>query len=172
MIKLFGPEILGAFIAVVLQAYIAPYTEIGYAIPNFCLVYAVSYTVASRRTNVMFMPFLLGLAADFLGQGPVGAYAFVTLCACFIASRVVALFGNGTPTVPVLSIALVLFGANVLYAAIYIACGWNVAFGEAFVLRCLPVGLYDTVIALILYPFLRFALRFTAEDDVVLTSLV
>lgn len=170
MIAMFAPEVIGAILAVVLQAIVAPYLAIGYAMPNLILAFAVAYSVASRRTTVCIMPFLAGLAYDLLGSGPVGAMALLTLVACFVATNVIARFGDDSPFMPVASIIVVIFLADILYGVIAVTCGWDVGLGEALLYRSLPCGLYDTVVALVMYPLCRFILR-PKPSEMDLTSI-
>lgn len=165
------PEIVGSVIVIFLQAVLAPYMEVGFAIPNLTLAFALAFAVAYNRPYVTCMPFLLGLSFDLLGSGPVGAFALITLLAAYVATRIPLLLQSETFVVPVLSIILVTLAANVLYAGVCVACGWNVSFAEALVLRSLPAWLYDTVIALVLYPVLRFA-AIRKEADAQFSSLV
>lgn len=159
MIAMFAPEIIGTIVAIILQAVLAPYLAIGSAVPNLLLAFAVAYAVASRRTTVCIMPFVAGLAYDLLGSGPVGAMALLTLAACFAATNLVMRFGDDSPFMPVVSIVGVIFLANILYAVLCTTCGWDVGLGEALLNRSLPTGLYDTVVALVMYPLCRFILR-------------
>ena len=72
----FIPEILCTVVVLILQVVIAPAIGIGYGLPNFVLAFCVAFAVASRRTNVVVMPFLAGLAFDLLGTGPVPCFVW------------------------------------------------------------------------------------------------
>lgn len=159
MIAAFASEIIGAIIAIVLQAIIAPYLAIGSVVPNIALAFAVGFAVASRRTNVCLMPFLVGLAYDLLGSGPVGGMALLCMAAALLAPNLVARFGDDSPFMPIASLVLVIFLADVLYAVVCVTCGWDVGLGEALLYRSLPGWLYDTVVALVVYALCRFILR-------------
>ncbi len=155
----FVPEILCALVALILQVVIAPAIGIGYALPNFVLAFCVAFAVASRRTDVVVMPFLAGLAFDLLGTGPVGAFALLCLVASGAAALLFARMDNDTLFIPLACICLCILGAELLYACICVTCGWHVGLGEALLYRSLPNFLYDTVIALVMYPLLRLLLR-------------
>lgn len=159
MIAMFAPELIGCIVVIILQAVVAPYLVIGLAVPNLILSFAVAYAVASRRTTVCIMPFIAGLAYDLLGSGPVGAMALLTMIACLVATNLVARFGHDAFFMPIVSIIGVIFLVHILYAVICVTCGWNVGLGEALLYRSLPGGLYDTVVALVMYPLCRFILR-------------
>lgn len=156
MIAAFVPEIIGVLIAFVMQAVVAPYLAIGLVVPNVLLAYAVAFSVASERTTVSIMPFIAGLAFDLLGSGPVGGMALLTLVVCFASTFIVARFGDGSLFMPIVTIIAAIFLADILYAFICVTCGWDVGLGEALLHRSLPCGLYDTVIALLIYTLCRF----------------
>lgn len=166
----FGMETAGAVIAVLLQAIVAPYLAIGPALPNIALAFALAYAAASQRTNVVLMPFLVGLAYDLLGSGPVGGMALLALLAAILIQALIARFGNGTFFVPVASIVIALFLVNVLYALVCTTCGADVGLGEALLYRSLPAWAYDTVAALVIYPLIRFFLR-PKPQELDLTSI-
>lgn len=170
MLARFAPEIIGAVVALVLQAIVAPYLAIGYAVPNLALAFALAYSVASRRTDVCVMPFLVGFAFDLFGSGPVGGMALLCLIGCIAATNLTARFGNDTVFIPVVSIVLVVFFTEVLYALVCVTCGWDVGLGEALLYRSLPGWAYDTVVTLVIYPLCRFVLR-PKPDEMDLTSL-
>lgn len=170
MMAAFGIEVAGAVIAVLLQAIVAPYLAIGSALPNLALAFALAYAVASRRTNVVLMPFLVGLAYDLLGSGPVGGMALLALLAAIGAQMLTARFGNDTFFMPVASLIIMLLVANLLYAVVCITCGSDVGLGEALLYRSLPAWAYDTVAALVIYPLIRFLLR-PKPQELDLTSI-
>lgn len=159
MIAAFAPEIIGAVLVVLLQAIVAPYLAIGLIVPNMALAFAVAYPVAARRADACLMPFLVGLAYDLLGSGPVGGMALLCLLASLLATNVTARFGDGSFFMPVASIAAAIFLADVLYAFICLTSGVDVGLGEALLYRSLPAFAYDTVMALVIYPLCRFILR-------------
>ncbi len=170
MIAAFSSEIICAVVAIILQAVVAPYLAIGFAVPNIALAFAVAFSAASRRTTICIMPFLVGLAYDLLGSGPVGAMALLSLLASIVAVNLVVRFENGTPFVPIAALCIVILGADLLYAVICVTCGWDVGLGEALLTRSLPSWAYDTVMAVILYPLCRFILR-PKPDEMDLTSI-
>ncbi len=158
----FIPEILCTLVVLILQVVIAPAIGIGYGLPNFVLAFCVAFAVASRRTNVVVMPFLAGLAFDLLGTGPVGGFALLCLVASGVAALLYDRMDNDTLFIPLACICICILGAEVLYACICVTCGWHVGLGEALLYRSLPNFLYDTVIALVMYPLLRLLLRRTS----------
>lgn len=171
MIARFAPTIALSVVAIALQAIVAPYLTIGYATPNIALAFAVAYTAASRRTSVCIMPFLVGLAYDLIGSGPVGAMALLTLASCVAVSFISARFGNDTAFIPLASACIAILIANILYAVICVTCGSaDVGLGEAVLYRSLPAWLYDTVVALVFYPLCRFILQ-PKPDEMDVTSI-
>ncbi len=160
------PLAIGACVAVVLQAAIAPNIQVMAATPNFMLAYVVAIAVANARNAGYIMPFLCGLAYDLMGSGPVGAMAFVCVAVTFVASMAFQAFDNETMFIPVLLIVIFAFLSDVAYGLLMIACGIDVGLLEALVSISLPCGLYDTVLALIAFPLvLRFALRGKRQNE-------
>lgn len=161
-----GLQVVCAVVVVLLQAIAAPYLGIGYAIPNFALALALAYPVASRDPHVIIMPFAVGLMYDLLGSGPVGACALICTLSSLFAVFVCERMDNDTAFIPLAVICVVVLVAEILYACLCVACGWDVGLGEALLWRALPAWLYDTVIAVIIYFILRLILvRHARKED-------
>lgn len=164
MMSRFVPEVICTVIVLLLQVMIAPAMSIGLITPNFVLSFCVAFAVASRRPNVVVMPFVAGLLFDLMGTGPVGAFAL--LCLVFSGLAVLLFFrmDNDTLFIPLVCICICILGADVLYSCICVTCGWHVGLGEALLYRSLPSFLYDTVVALVMYPLLRLILKRTDRN--------
>lgn len=149
------PYIIGAIIAVLLQVIVAPNIQVFDAVPNFILCYVLACAVANPRGTGYIAPFILGLIYDLIGIGPLGSMALVCVVAVFIAKAALNALDTDTLIFPVVAIAIVCFLAELGYGLLLMACGMNVSFLEALTRVCLPCGLYDTVIALIVFPLAR-----------------
>ncbi|WP_165061606.1 MULTISPECIES: rod shape-determining protein MreD [unclassified Adlercreutzia] len=146
-------SIIGAVIAVVLQATVAPAMEIASALPNFILAYVLALAV-SRPESGLVMPFLLGLIFDLMGTGPVGAMALICTLMAFALSRLSVVLDNDTLFMPIVLIIAGSLISNIVYGILIIACGMDVSILEALVGRALPCGIYDAVLALVMFPLL------------------
>lgn len=151
-----------AVVAVLLQAVLSSAMTIGPAVPNFILAYVIGRSIA-RPDSGMVAPFILGLIYDLMGNGPLGAMALVCLAAAFAGSRLVMLLNNDTLFIPIVLIVVEAFLANVLYGILVIACGMDAGIGEALLGRALPCGLYDMVLALLMFVAVFAAGRLAAD---------
>lgn len=165
------PVIIGAIIAVLLQAIVAPFVTIGYAQVNFILVYVVVIALVRARNVGYVTPFVLGLIYDLMGSGPIGAMALLCTAITFVVSTVFVMMDNETLFIPIVLIVASMFVVEILYGILMIACGVDVSFADALMYRCLPCGLYDTVVALVFFPLAMRFVAFTAgKSDVPLVS--
>lgn len=144
--------IIGGIVAVLLQIIVAPSIALAAAVPNFIAVFCAVRAVASPEAAGVVLPFLLGLAFDLVGGGPVGAMGAVLVLVTFLASRVYLALNNDTLFMPAAILIIAIMLVEVLYGAIVVATGAGVSFGEAFLYRALPCMLYDCVIGLLFYP--------------------
>lgn len=144
--------VLGAVIAVMLQIVVAPAIEIFSAMPNFIMVYCLLAAIARPLSSGPVLPFVLGLVADFCIGTPVGSSSLALVIVCFAASRAYAALNNDTVFVPLMIIVAASFVVELVMGLFALAFGAAADFGGALVYRVLPCGLYDCVIALILFP--------------------
>lgn len=149
------PYIIGALIAVLLQVIVAPNIQVLDAVPNYILCYVIACAVANPRGVGYVMPFVLGLIYNLIGQGPIGSMALICILVVFFSTFALKALEIDTIVFPIITIAVVSFCSEFAYGLLLMACGLNVGFLEALVHVCLPCGLYDTVIALIAFPFVR-----------------
>ena len=151
--------VVGAALAVFLQVALAPYIAIGPAMPNFVVIFAVIAAVSRPHAYGALLPFILGLAFDLVGGGPVGAMAFsLTAFSCLVA-RLFASLENDTLFMPLVMMALGLFLVELSYGAFLLLFGYNAGLFEALAYRVVPCFAYDLVLAVILYLFLSRFLR-------------
>lgn len=143
---------VGAVLAVLLQLVVAPNIAIFSAMPNFVLVYCLLVATVRPNASGPVLPFVLGLVSDFSVGTPVGSTALLLVLFCFLASRAFAVLDNDTFLVPLVVIAVASFAIELLLGAFSLSIGVDTDLLSAIVYRALPCGLYDCVVALILYP--------------------
>ena len=80
--------LIGALVAVILQALVAPYITIGYAMLNFIMCYVILMAIIRADKQGYIMPFVLGLCYDLMSSGTVGAMAFICVVLTFVISRI------------------------------------------------------------------------------------
>lgn len=146
------PLLIGAVVAVLLQLIVSPFITIGYAMPNFILVFCVVGAIAFAANPPYLTAFFLGLIYDLAGSGPVGAMACLCVAVTFTVSALFSLFDNDSLFIPIILIVLCIFAVEMLYALLMITCVVDVSLLDAFIYRVLPCALYDTVLALLLFP--------------------
>lgn len=154
-------QVVLAVVAVLLQVMVAPNIQIFGAMPNFVLCWVVAVAVANARAAGYVMPFLLGLAYDLVGSGPVGGMALVCVASTFVASLLLRLLDNETVFIPVAIVVCVCLAADVGYDLLMIVCGLDVGFLESLLRVALPCAAYDIVFTTITYLLVR---RFVFRD--------
>lgn len=147
-----APVVIGAVIAVVLQVVLAPNIALFSAMPNFIMVYCLLVAIVRPMTAGPVLPFVLGLVSDLVVGTPVGSSALLLVLFCFLASRAFAVLNNDTLLIPVVVLAVASLVLELLMGAFSLSFGVNVDVASAFLYRALPCGLYDCVVALLLYP--------------------
>ena len=159
-----GRIAIGAVVAFLLQIVAAPNIAVAGAQPNFALAYVLVVAIVRPDEAGNVMPFLLGLACDLMGTGPVGAEAFLFTLASFGASRAFMVLDNDTLFMPVTIFVVATFAAEMLYGALLIGLGLSASPVDAFLYRALPCTLYDCVVGLVLYPIIARLLASGAQD--------
>ncbi len=143
--------IIGAIAAVLLQIIVAPNIAIFSAMPNFIIVYVLVIAMIMPGNAVYITAFALGLLADFLGYGPIGALPFILLVVTALASWAFTTFDNDTVFIPLGILMICALISELVYALFMLACGLQVDPVGALVYRALPCALYDCVVGLIVY---------------------
>ncbi|NGM17391.1 rod shape-determining protein MreD [Xiamenia xianingshaonis] len=143
---------IGAVVAVILQLIVAPNVILFQAVPNFLLAYVLVVAIARPREAGSVLPFLLGLAYDLLGTGPVGGMALLFVIASYLAARAFTVLDNDTLFMPLTILVVATFLVEMLYGGLLILLGLPVSPLDALLYRALPCALYDCVFALIMYP--------------------
>lgn len=153
-------QVVGSVVAVLLQVAVAPNIQILNAMPNFVLCWVIALAVANARHVGYVLPFLLGIAYDLVGSGPVGSMAFVCVAATFVASVLQRIFDNETIFIPIVIVVGVCFVFEVAYALLMTAFALDVGLLESLVSVALPCAAYDIVLAVIVYLLVqRFVFR-------------
>lgn len=146
----------GALVALLLQIAVAPFISLGLTTPNFLVAWCVATAMADPSDPPYLTAFLLGIAFDITGGGPVGAMAFCLLVVTFAVTRVYMVVSNDTVFMTVAFAALAVFATELLYGLIVAAVVPDISVGGALLYRSLPNSLYNFVVALLLYPVAAF----------------
>ncbi len=143
---------VGAVIAVLLQIIVAPNIALFSAMPNFVVVYVLLIAIVRPSQAGPLLPFLMGLAFDFVSGGPVGAMAFLLVLISFVAARAFSVLDNDTLFMPLIIFVVSTLMIELFYGGFMLAMGLDVSLLDAFLYRALPCALYDCVVGLLLYP--------------------
>ncbi len=153
------PTILAVVVAAVLQAMLAPYLSIGGVVPNFLFLVVTTLALAEGPTPGASAGFAAGLVYDLLGAGPIGPMALVLTGVGFLAGLLhEAMFAEGW-LLPLTVLGVAALGTEVTYGLLLGLIGEGAPFWPAFLTRMLPAAVYNTVLALLVYPWLARFLR-------------
>ena len=150
-----GTVIAAAFI----QAALAPYLAIGGVVPNIMLLIVVTLALVEGPVAGCAVGFASGLIFDLLGSGPVGPMILVLTVTGYLAGLLHAnLFAEGW-LLPITVLAVAALGAELAYGLITDLLGAGGPFLVTFATKMLPGAVYNTALALLVYPWLARILR-------------
>ena len=153
------PSILALLGAAILQVGVAPHLAIGGVVPNFILLVVVTLAMVEGPTAGCALGFAGGLVLDLLGSGPIGAWALVLCVVGYLTGMLQErLFAEGWLLPVTVVFAASLFAALGYWAVSSIA-GEGGAFGATVLRIILPSAIYNTVLAVLIYPWLARLLR-------------
>jgi rod shape-determining protein MreD len=153
---------LALAVATLLQVGLAPYLALGGVVPNVLLLVVVTLALATGPDEGAAVGFTAGLIFDLLGTGPVGPMALVLTIAGFIAGLMhAAMFAEGWLQ-PLTVLALASLIAEFAYALVLAFLGVEIPLWSALAMRILPGAVYNTALALLVYPWLARFLRHDA----------
>ena len=153
------PTVVALLAAAVLQAALAPYLAIGQVVPNFLLLVVITIALVEGPAPGAAVGFSAGLIFDLLGSGPVGPMLLVlTLTGYLTGLMHENMFAEGW-LLPLTVLAVATLSAEVAYGLILILLGSGGPFWSTFLTKMLPGAVYNTVLALLIYPWLARFLR-------------
>lgn len=155
------PTIVAVLAAALLQAGLAPYLSIGHVVPNFLLLVVVTIALVEGPGAGAAVGFASGLIYDLLGSGPVGPMIIVLVITGYLAGLMHEnMFAEGW-LLPLSVLAIASLSAEVAYGLILDLLGSGGPFWLTFFTKMLPSAVYDTALALLIYPWLA---RFLRQD--------
>jgi len=153
------PTVVAVLVAGLLQAGLAPYLAIGGVTPNFLLVVVITIALIQGPTPGASAGFAAGLIFDLLGTGPVGPMALVLTVTGFLVGLLhEQMFAEGW-LLPLTVLAIGALGAEMAYGLILGMLGEGGPLLRGLLTTMLPAAVYDTVLALLFYPWLARFLR-------------
>jgi rod shape-determining protein MreD len=146
----------GAFL---LQVAIAPHLGIAGVVPNLLLLVAVTLALTKGPNAGCAAGFFAGLFLDLLGAGPIGLWALVLSVAGYLAGMLEAnMFASGW-LLPVTVVFVTSLAAEAAYGLVLGIVGAGEDFWASFTRAMLPGTVYNTVVAVLVYPWLARILR-------------
>ena len=153
------PTIGTVIAAAFLQAALAPYMAIGSVVPNIMLIVVVTLALVEGPAAGCALGFACGLIFDLLGSGPVGPMILVLTVTGYLAGLLHAnLFAEGW-LLPITVLAIAALGSELAYGLIMDLFGAGGPFLTMFLTKMLPGAVYNTALALLVYPWLARILR-------------
>jgi rod shape-determining protein MreD len=155
------PAALAILAATLLQVGLAPYIAIAGVVPNFLLLVVVTLALVEGPVAGASAGFAAGLIFDLLGTGPVGPMALVLTVTGFMAGQLHEnMFAEGW-LLPLTVLSIASLSSALAYGLMLDMLGAGGPFWQALFTKMLPEAIYDTALALLVYPWLA---RFLRQD--------
>jgi rod shape-determining protein MreD len=146
-------------LAALLQAGLAPYLAIGGVTPNFLFLVVVTLALVQGPTPGASAGFAAGLIFDLLGSGPVGPMALVLSVVGYAAGLLhEQMFAEGWLQ-PLMVLGIAALATEIAYGVLLGLLGEGAPFFASLLTKMVPTALYNTVLALLVYPWLARFLR-------------
>ncbi|MCL2324737.1 MAG: rod shape-determining protein MreD [Actinomycetia bacterium] len=146
-------------IALILQVAIGPSIAILSVRPNFLVIVTIVMALVNGPVEGAFVGFSAGLLFDLLGTGPFGAAALGMCVVGYLAGVAYErIFAQGW-VLPVLVLAVTSFIYELFSLIILLVLGQQIAFFGALVTKVIPIVLYTTLAAVLIFPLLSRLLR-------------
>jgi rod shape-determining protein MreD len=162
-VKVWLPTGIALLAAAVLQAALAPHMAIGTVEPNFLLLVVIVLSMVEGPIPGAVAGFVAGLLFDLLGSGPIGAGALVMTSVGFIAGSMRANIFAKSWLLPVTIVFVASFLAELAYGIFLAVIGVETQLMPLVWTVMLPSAVYDTVLALLVFPWLARFLRSESE---------
>jgi len=155
----FIPILAALAVGAALQAGLAPYMAIGQVVPNFLLLVVVTIALVEGPGAGAGVGFAAGLIFDLMGSGPVGPMLLVLTLTGYLAGLMHEnMFAEGW-LLPLTVLAIATLSAEVAHGLILALLNAGGPFGSTFLTKMLPGAIYNTALALLVYPWLARFLR-------------
>lgn len=145
--------------SVILQIAVAPNIAIAETAPNFLFLVVIIAALVDGPTRGASIGFGLGLVFDLIGSGPVGPSALVFALVGFFAGSLQRNMFAENWLVPVTLFSVSTFVSQFLYGLILKILGTDISFWSSVFYRMIPATLFNTVIALLVFPWITKALK-------------
>lgn len=155
----FFPAAVALLAALIVQVAVAPYLGVFGVVPNVLFLVVVTLALTEGPVAGCWAGFVGGLLFDLIGSGVVGPYALVLTVVGYVAGLLQAnMFAEGW-LLPVTVVAIASLVTEVSYGVALAVVGAGQSFWAGLMYRMLPGALYNTVLAVLVYPWLARLLR-------------
>ena len=155
------PTVAAIAAASLLQIALAPYIAIGGVVPNVLLLVVVTLALVEGPAAGAAAGFGAGLIFELLGSGPIGPMVLVLTVTGYMAGLLHEnMFAEGW-LLPLTVMAVASLASTLAYGLMLDFLGAGGPFLLTFFTKILPEAIYDTALALLVYPWLA---RFLRQD--------
>ncbi len=154
-----APIVVAILVAATLQVALAPHMAIAGVVPNVLLLVVLTLALTQGPVAGTAAGFAAGLTLDMLGTSVIGAYALVLAVVGYAVGLFHSqIFAEGW-LLPVTAVFVGGLAAEFLYGLVLAVLGAGGPFWTALVRVMLPGAVYNTALALLVYPWLARFLR-------------
>jgi rod shape-determining protein MreD len=155
------PTAAAILAAALLQVGLAPYIAIAGVVPDVLLLVVVTLALVEGPVAGASAGFAAGLIFDLLGSGPVGPMVLVLTVIGYMAGLLHEnMFAEGW-LLPLTVLAIASLASALAYGLFLDLLGAGGPLVLTFFTKMFPEALYDTALALLVYPWLA---RFLRQD--------
>jgi rod shape-determining protein MreD len=153
------PTVGALVLATILQVALAPHMAVFNVVPNLLLLVVVTLAFVEGPVAGCVSGFVAGVVLDMLGSTVIGPWALVLTVVGYLAGMLTAnLFAEGW-LLPVTVVFVASLFAEMSYGIVLAVLGVGGPFFSALVRIMLPAAVYNTALAVLVYPWLARLLR-------------
>jgi rod shape-determining protein MreD len=161
--RVWVPTGVALAVAAVLQASLAPHMTIMGVTPNFLLLVVVTLAMVEGATPGAVAGFIAGLVFDLLSSGPIGPGALVFTIVGYLAGTLAFNMFSESWVMPVTVVGLASLAFGLLYGGLLAFMGTEQDVLGIILRLAVPEAVYDTLLALLVFPWLARFLRRESE---------
>lgn len=147
-----GWLVLGLFLGLILQSTFFSYLAGGHLVPDLLLVVVVSEALFSGSRRGTWIGLVFGMAEDLVAGSYLGLNALVKMTIGYAAGWGQRYFYKENLLLPLGGLFAATWASELLWALLALAVGWVPPAGIIFLRRTLEEAVYNSLLALVLYP--------------------
>jgi rod shape-determining protein MreD len=162
-VRVWIPTGIALAIAAVLQAALAPHMTIMGVTPNFLLLVVVTLAMVEGATPGAVAGFAAGLVFDLLSSGPIGPGALVFTVVGYLSGMLALNMFSESWVMPVTVVGVASLVFGLAYGGLLAFMGAEQDIIGIVFRLAVPEAIYDTLLALLVFPWLARFLRRESE---------